>query len=448
MSGIVGVYSKSRTDVALLTYYGLYGLQHRGEVSAGIAVNNNGFVDYFKEMGLVHEVFTEETMKRLMGNIAIGQARYAKGEPLNTTNAQPIVAGYRNGALAAVHDGAIVNFEKLRKDLEENGAMFQSQLDTEVVTNLIARNHKGDLEEAVIKTLDQLDATYGLILMTSDTLIGARDPFGIKPLVLGEIDGDYILASETCGLDTMGAEFIRDILPGEIVFINEDGVKSIQRPAEERKLCIFETIYFGRPDSQLDGESIYLSRIEAGRQLFREAPAPEDIDIVIGAPDSGIVASIGYAEESGIPYAEGMIKNRYIGRTFIQPTQELRETGVRIKLNPLKENIKGKKVLLVDDSIVRGTTITQTVKMLKDAGANEVHIRIAAPPVRYTCHLWMHSSPNKYLIAKEMSEEDIERVSGADSLEYLSIEGLLNATCEKCSFCTGCLDGVFPIPKY
>lgn len=445
MSGIVGMYSNTRNDVSFVNYYGLYALQHRGQVSSGIAVNNNGFIDYFKDMGLVHEVFPKETMERLRGNISIGHVRYARGESTSTVNAQPLVVGYRRGALALAHDGAIVNFEELRAELEDGGAIFQSQIDSEVIANLIARYHKDDIEEAIIKTLEDIKGTYGLIIMTSNELIGARDPYGIKPLVLGELDGDYILVSETCALDTMGANFIRDIEPGEIVFIDEKGIKSMTIKAEKRKLCLFETIYFGRPDSRLDGNSIYLSRIEAGRQLAREFPA--DADIVIGAPDSGIVAAIGYADESGIPYQEGIIKNRYVGRTFIQPTQELREQGVRIKLNPLRENVAGKILVLVDDSIIRGTTIKSTVKMLKDAGAKEVHVRVASPPVTYSCHLWMDTKNRKNLIAAEMAVEEIERISGADSLKYISLEGLLKSTGEEDSFCTGCLNGIYPIPK-
>lgn len=445
MSGIVGIYSKDRNDVSLVTYYGLYALQHRGQVSSGIAVNNNGFIDYFKDLGLVHEVFPKETMERLRGNIAIGHVRYSGKDSGKINNAHPLVVGYRKGALALVHDGAIVNFEKLRKDLEDGGAIFQSQIDSEVVANLIARYHQDSIEEAVVKTLKDIVGTYGLILMTTDMLIGARDPQGIKPLSLGKLGESYVLASETCAFDTMGAEYIRDLAPGEIVFINEKGVKSIVLESKPRKLCMFEIIYFARPDSQLDGASIYMSRIEAGRELAREHAI--DADIVIGAPDSGTVAAIGYAEESGIPYAEGIIKNRYVGRTFIQPTQELREMGVRIKLNPLRENIENKRIILVDDSVVRGTTIKRTVQMLRDAGAKEVHVRIAAPPVKYSCHLWMDTSARQNLIAAEMAIEEIEKMSKADSLKYISMEGLIKAIDKGDSFCTGCINGVYPIPK-
>ena len=445
MSGVVGIYSKNRNDVSKVIYYGLYALQHRGQVSTGIAVNNNGFVDHFKDLGLVHEVFPKETMERLRGNIGIGHVRYATGEDLTTVNAQPLVVGYKRGALALAHDGAIVNFEKLRDQLEDNGAIFQSQLDTEVIANLIARYHKDNIEDALVKALKEIKGTYGFVLMTTDKLIGARDPYGVKPLALGKLGDDFILASETCAFDTIGAEFIRDIEPGEMVIIDENGLRSIKLESKGKRLCLFEIIYFARPDSKLDGRSIYLSRIEAGRQLAREAYV--EGDIVIGAPDSGTIPAIGYAEESKIPYAEGLIKNRYVGRTFIEPTQEMREQGVRIKLNVLKENVEGKKIILVDDSIVRGTTIKRTVEMIRNAGAEEIHVRISSPPVTNSCHLGMNTPNRKNLIAAQMSIEKMREVIGADSLKYLSLEGLLEAVGGEGNFCTGCLDGNYPIEE-
>lgn len=446
MSGVVGIYSKERNNVSQIIYYGLYALQHRGQISAGIAVNNNGFVDYFKDLGLVHEVFPKETMERLRGNIAIGHVRYAfEGEGQNTTNAQPLVVGYKRGALALGHDGSIVNFHQLRDELEDTGAIFQSDLDTEVIANLLAKYHKDDLNDAVIKALDKIIGSYGLVLMTNDRIIGARDPHGLKPLSLGKIGDDFVLASETCAFDTMGAEFIRDIEPGEIVVIDEDGIKTISNKPMKRHLCLFELIYFARPDSKVDGKSIYLSRIEAGRQLARESKV--DADIVIGAPDSGIVAAIGYAEESKIPYAEGIIKNRYVGRTFIQPTDELRQQGVKIKLNVLKENIEGKKVILVDDSIVRGTTIKRTVEMLRKAGANEIHVKIASPPVIHSCHLGMDTPTEDNLLAANMSVEEMNELIGSDSLYYISLDGLVNAAGKENGFCKGCFKGEYPIER-
>lgn len=445
MSGVVGIYSKNRNDVSKIIYYGLYALQHRGQVSTGIAINNNGFVDHFKDLGLVHEVFPKEIMERLRGNIGIGHVRYATMGATTTINAQPLVVGYKKGALALAHEGAIINFEKLRDELEDNGAIFQSQLDTEVIANLIARYHKDSIEDALVKTLKDIRGTYSFVLMTTDKLIGARDPFGVKPLALGKVGEDFILASETCAFDTIGAEFVRDIEPGEIVIVDENGLKSIKLPSSNKKVCLFEIIYFARPDSKLDGKSIYLSRIEAGRELARESGV--DGDIVIGAPDSGTIAAIGYAEQSNIPYAEGLIKNRYVGRTFIEPTQELREQGVRIKLNVLKENVEGKRIILVDDSIVRGTTIKRTVEMIRKAGASEIHVRIASPPVTHSCHLGMDMSKRESLIAAQMSIEEIKEMIGADSLEYLSLEGLLKSVGEEDSFCTGCLNGNYPIEK-
>jgi amidophosphoribosyltransferase len=445
LSGVVGIYSKDRNDVSKIIYYGLYALQHRGQVSTGIAVNNNGFVDHFKDLGLVHEVFSKEVMERLRGNIGIGHVRYATMGATTTINAQPLVVGYKKGALALAHDGAIVNFETLRDELEDNGAIFQSQLDTEVIANLIARYHKDSIEDAIVKALKDIRGTYGFVLMTTDKLIGARDLFGVKPLALGKVGEDYILASETCAFDTIGAEFIRDIDPGEIVIIDDNGLRSIKQESVSKKVCLFETIYFARPDSKLDGKSIYLSRIEAGRELARESSV--DGDIVIGAPDSGTIAAIGYAEESNIPYAEGLIKNRYVGRTFIEPTQELREQGVRIKLNVLKENVEGKRIILVDDSIVRGTTIKRTVEMIRNAGANEIHVRIASPPVTHSCHLGMDTANKENLIAARMTIEEIKNIIGADSLKYLSLEGLLKSAGGEDTFCTGCLDGNYPIPK-
>lgn len=442
MSGVVGIYSKDEKEISKIIYYGLYALQHRGQESTGIAVNNNGFIDYFKEVGLVHEAFPKDTLDRLRGNIGIGHVRYATMGETNTKNAQPLVVGYKRGALALAHDGTVVNFEVLKDELEDNGAIFQSQLDTEVIANLIARHHKDNLEDAIVKTLESVVGTYGLVIMTSNKLIGARDPYGVKSLSIGKLGEDYIIASETCAFDTIGAEFIRDVEPGEIVVIDSEGIRSINLGKKDKKLCLFEIIYFARPDSKLDDKSIYLSRIEAGKQLAREAKA--EGDIVIGAPDSGTVSSIGYAEQSKIPYAEGLIKNRYVGRTFIQPTQELREQGVRIKLNVLKENVEGKRVILVDDSIVRGTTIKRTIEMLRNAGAKEIHVRIASPPVNYSCHLGMDTPNRESLIAAKMTVEEIKKLIGADSLYYLSLEGLLKSSGGD-EFCTGCLDGNYPI---
>ncbi len=444
MSGVVGIYSKEKTNVSQIVYYGLYAIQHRGQISSGIAVNNNGFVDYHKDLGLVHEVFPKETIERLRGNIAIGHVRYAyQGEIQNLVNTQPLVVGYKRGALALSHDGSIVNFRRIRESLEDNGAIFQSDLDTEVIANLIAKYHKDNVEDAIIKTMDEIKGSYAVVLMTTDKLIGARDPYGLKPLAIGRLGNDYIIASESCAFDTIGAEFIRDVAPGEIVVVDSNGLRTIAHKPEQRALSLFELIYFARPDSRIDGKSVYLCRLEAGKKLSLECPV--DADIVIGAPDSGTVAAIGYATGSKIPYAEGLIKNRYVGRTFIQPTQELREQGVRIKLNPLKENIEGKRVILVDDSIVRGTTMKQTVAMIRNAGAKEIHIRIASPPVVYPCHLGMDTPSKENLIAANMSIEDIRELLGVESLCYISLEGLIDAVGGDDGLYTGCFTGKYPV---
>lgn len=445
MSGVVGIYSAKRNDVSQLIYYGLYALQHRGQVSSGIAVNNNGYIDYYKELGLVHEIFSKDKLERLRGNIGIGHVKYgSSNEEHNQANSLPLVVGYKRGALGLTLDGTLVNSKDIMERLQEYGIIFQSRSDGEVIANLIARNHKDNLEEAIIKTLKEVEGSHSLILMTSDKLIGARDPFGLKPLCLGKLENDYILASESCAFDTIGAEFVRDIEPGEIVVIDNEGIRTIHQVSKKRSLCLFELIYFARPDSLLDGKSIYLSRLEAGRQLARESE--NDGDIVIGAPDSGIVFAIGYAEESKIPYAEGIIKNRYVGRTFIQPSQELRDQGVKIKLNAVKENIQGKRVILVDDSIVRGTTIKRTVEMLKNAGAKEVHVRIASPPVTHSCHLGMDTPSRENLFAAKLSTEEIQELIGANSLYYLSLDGLVQSMGKNNNgFCAGCFKGEYPI---
>ncbi len=446
MSGVVGVYSSTNEHVSPYVYFGLYAIQHRGQISSGIAVNNNGFVDYVKELGLVNEVFNNETINRLRGNIAIGHVRYAAHfEAKDKANAQPLVVGYRRGALGICLDGSIVNFRKIREDMEDGGAIFQTDLDTEVIATLIAKYHKNDFNQAIIDALEDVKGSYGLVAMTNDRLVAARDPHGLKPLSIGRIGDDYIVASETVAFDTMGAELVRDVEPGEIIMIDKNGLTTIHRKVEKRSLCIFELVYLARPDSIIDDKSVYISRSESGKQLYREFPTKADI--VIGAPDSGIVAAIGYAEASGIPYTEGIIKNRYVGRTFIEPTQAIREQGVRIKLNALRENIKGKSLVIVDDSIVRGTTIKRTVKMLKDAGAREVHVRISSPPVTHSCHLGVDTPSEENLIASYMSTEEIREEIGADSLYFISLEGLIKAAGEENGFCRGCFTGNYPVDK-
>lgn len=444
MSGIIGIYSKENNDIPQITYYGLYALQHRGQVSSGMAINNNGFIDYHKGFGLIHDVFSQELFEWFRGNIVVGHVRYGayhEGERIN--NILPLTCGFKTGALALALDGRIVNAAQIRKKLIKEGVLFQSELDAEVLARLIAHYGHMPFEEAVLKAIAEIKGVYSLVIMTQEQLIGARDPFGLKPLSLGKFRDDYIISSESCAFDTIGAEFIRDIEPGELISIDQKGIRVLDKKPKEKSHCLFEFIYFARPDSYIDGRSVYRARVEAGKQLYREYPT--EADVVIGAPDSGIVAAIGYAEESKIPYGEGLIKNKYIGRTFIQPTQQLRELGVKIKLNALRETIKGKRVVLVDDSIVRGTTIKRTVRILREAGAKEIHVRVASPPVTNSCHLGMDTPGKENLIAANMTVEEIKKEIEADSLYYLSLEGLIKAIGEEMGFCTGCIDGNYPV---
>lgn len=443
MGGIIGIYDVENRNISKILYYGLYALQHRGQESAGIAVNNNGFIDYHKDLGLTHEVFPEETLNRLRGNMGIGHVRLGAGDKISSVNAQPLVVGYKKGAMALAHNGNLINSAELREKLEDSGTIFSTNIDTEVIANLIARYHTDDIEEAILKALKIIKGSYAMILMTVDRLIGVRDPHGIRPLCIGKLGEDYLLSSESCAFDTIGAEFIRDVEPGEMVVIKDKEIKSIKSESKyDRKLCLFEFIYFARPDSKIDGKSVYVSRREAGKILARECPA--EADIVISAPDSGTVAAIGYAEASEIPYDEGLIKNKYIGRTFIESTQEMREQGVKIKLNVLRENVEGKRLVLVDDSIVRGTTMSRIVRMLKEAGAKEVHVRICSPAVLYTCNLGMDTPKKQNLIASDKSIEEIRDYIGADSLCYISLEGLIEGTGGENVFCTGCFDKKYP----
>ncbi len=441
--GVIGVYSKGQ-NVADMIYCGLYALQHRGQESAGIAVNNRGTINYHKDTGLVSEVFDNAKLEKLEGNTGIGHVRYSSEKENLAVNAQPLVVKYKKGSIAIAHNGSIVNANSLREILEDDGVVFQTTNDSEVMANIIARYHKEDIEKAVDRLMELLKGSYALVLMNEDKLIGARDNLGIRPLCLGKIEDGYILASESCALDTIGAEYIRDIEPGEMVLIDENGVKSIFNDKWcKKRLCMFEYIYLARPDSRIDGISVYLARKEAGRALAKEHPI--DADIVISVPDSGTSAAIGYAEESGIPYNIGLIKNRYVGRTFIKPNQNNREQGVKIKLNVLKENVEGKRVVLVDDSIVRGTTSTKIVSMLKKAGAKEVHLRVSSPPVMYPCYFGIDTPYREHLVGASKTTEEICEMVGADSLGFLSKEGLISSTGKGEGFCLACLDGDYPM---
>ncbi len=445
--GVFGVYNADCHDVARLTYYALYALQHRGQESAGIAVNDNGTIVYHKDMGLAPEVFNDVVLNHLKGNVAIGHVRYSTMGGNSRENSQPIVVKYRNGQMAIAHNGNIFNASQLRRRMEESGAIFQAANDSEVIANLISRNliTSGSIEAALPLMMKELRGSYSLVILTPDKLIGIRDSFGIRPLCIGRLGNSYVLASESCALDAIDAEFIRDVSPGEIVTIDDKGLHSVQTgKAAMTSLCIFEFVYIARPDSFIDGASVYQARIEAGKMLAIEHPV--DADLVIGAPDSGLNAALGYSMQSGIPYGQGLIKNRYVGRTFIQPDQGRRDLGVKIKFNAMKAVVDGKRLVMVDDSIVRGTTTRRIVQMLKNAGAKEVHLRISSPPYMHPCHFGIDTPTRNQLLASGQSIEDIKRTVGADSIGYLSLEGLLKSPRGiTCDLCTACFTGCYPM---
>ncbi|WP_338022505.1 amidophosphoribosyltransferase [Argonema antarcticum] len=452
--GVFGIYAPGE-DVAKLTYFGLYALQHRGQESAGIATFDGDRVHLHKEMGLVSQVFNETILNSLTGHLAVGHTRYSTTGSSRVVNAQPAVVETRLGSIALAHNGNLVNTPELREELLRRDCILVSTTDSEMIAHAIAEeiNEGKDWLEGAIRAFHKCQGAFSLAIGTPAGLMGVRDPNGIRPLVIGTIEtGEetrttrYVLASETCGLDIIGAEYLRDVEPGELVWITDAGLASFhwtQQP--KRKLCIFEMIYFARPDSIMEGESLYSYRLRLGRQLAGESPV--DADIVIGVPDSGIPAAIGFSQTSGIPYAEGLIKNRYVGRTFIQPTQKMRETGLRMKLNPLKDVLAGKRIVIVDDSIVRGTTSRKLVKTLRDAGATEVHMRISSPPVTHPCFYGIDTDSQDQLIAATKSVAEIGKQIEVDSLAYLSWEGMLKATGEDpSSFCSACFTGDYPIP--
>ncbi|MDO8885613.1 amidophosphoribosyltransferase [Candidatus Oleimmundimicrobium sp.] len=442
--GVFGIYAPE-TDVARLTYFGLYALQHRGQESAGIAVSDGTNVLVFKDMGLVPQVFNEQILSTLTGKIAIGHTRYSTTGSNRWENAQPIHKTYHDGTLALAHNGNLVNSRELRKMLTSNGNKFRSTSDSEIIAGLIANFSKESIEDGIKKTMELLKGGYSVTVVTEDKLIGFRDPYGIRPLSLGKLEGNYVISSETCGFDIVGAEFLRDIEPGEIVVIDEEGLHSEKIISKTHpSLCIFEFVYFARPDSLLYGKLLHNARNEMGKKLAKECPA--EADLVIPVPDSGISAAVGYAQSSGIPFGEGMIKNRYVGRTFIQPAQSSRQIGVKMKLNPLKEIIKGKRLVVVDDSIVRGTTSKQIVSMLRDAGAKEIHMRISSPPIEWPCFYGIDTAKRNELVAFSKSVDEIKDFVGADTLGYLSLEGLVSSTGKpRDLFCTACFDGIYPI---
>ncbi len=447
--GVFGIYAPEQ-DVAKLTYFGLYALQHRGQESAGIATFDDSRVHLRKDMGLVSQVFNENNLQELPGKLAVGHTRYSTTGSSRRINAQPAVLETPLGSLALTHNGNLVNAAELRKELEKSNCHFETTTDSEMIAIAIAqeiKKGKGWLEGA-ISALQMCTGAYSLVIGTPDGIMGIRDPNGIRPLVIGTIGTNpqrYVLASETCGLDIIGAEYLRDVEPGELVWITEAGMASFHWAKKpERKLCIFEMIYFARPDSIMNEESLYSYRLRLGRQLAKESPV--DADIVIPVPDSGIPAAIGFSEVSGIPYAEGLIKNRYVGRTFIQPTQSMREAGIRMKLNPLKDVLQGKRVIMVDDSIVRGTTSRKIVQALRDAGAKEVHMRVSSPPVTHPCFYGIDTDNQDQLIAATRSTSEINEQVGADTLAYLTHEGMLKTTGENPEqFCSACFTGDYPI---
>lgn len=441
--GVFGIYGPGK-EVARLTYYSLYALQHRGQESAGIAVSDGNGIKVHKEMGLVSEVFTNEIVDALKGHIAIGHVRYSTMGASLAVNSQPLVCRYLQGSLAVAHNGNFTNAHELKEKLAANGSVFQSTIDSELIVNLIARYGQGTIEESLMKAMIDIKGTYALVVMTEDKLIGVRDPYGNRPLCLGKLDNSYVLASESCALDLLGAEFIRDILPGEIVTIDKEGLHSRRfLTAVDPALCIFEFIYFARPDSNIDGINVMEARRAMGRELAKENP--KDVDIVIPVPDSGIAGALGYAEVANVTFDIGLMKNRYIGRTFIRPEQNERDLAVRLKLNPVTRLVEGKKVAIVDDSIVRGTTSKKIVQMLRNRGAKEIHMLITSPPVIAPCYYGIDTSERAQLIAVQKSQEEIRQYIGADSLSYLSLEGLYRALKQETGFCTACLSGEYPI---
>lgn len=443
--GVFGVYNVNGEDVAGLVYYGLFALQHRGQESCGIAVSENRDIRYYKNMGLVNEVFTAENLDKLHGDIAIGHVRYSTAGSSVRANAQPLVTKYVKGTLAIAHNGNLVNAVDLREELEKNGAIFQTTIDSEVIAYLVARErvNSKSVEEAVAKAMKFISGAYSLLVMSPRKLTCARDPYGFKPLCIGKKDDTYIVASETCALDAVGADFVRDVLPGEIITITENGIASNTMYCHKKPArCIFEYIYFARPDSVIDGVSVFNSRIMAGRILAQTHPV--EADLVVGVPESGNDAAMGYALESGIPYGRAFVKNNYVGRTFIKPKQSLREQSVRIKLNVLKEVVKGKRIVMIDDSIVRGTTSGRIVKMLKDAGATEVHVRISSPPFKFPCYFGTDIPSSDQLIANQYTIKEIGEMLGADSLGYLDVTRL-GEMVDGIEYCDACFTGDYPV---
>jgi amidophosphoribosyltransferase len=442
MCGIFGVYPHK--DAAQLSYLGLYALQHRGEEASGIISLNGKKVTLHKSQGLVSDVFDEKMLRSLRGDLAVGHVRYTTTGSSSIKNTQPFYVKSKIGHVAIAHNGNLTNTLALRQELENRGAIFQTTMDSEIIAHLIAHNNNKDIKTVVTESLSKLSGAYSFVLMLNDCLIGARDTFGWRPLCLGKLDGAYILASETCAFDLIGAEYLRDIEPGEVIFIYRDRVESLKPFKNTRcAFCIFEYVYFARPDSNIFGHSVYLARKQLGQQLAVEFPT--QADVVMPIPDSGTYAALGYAEASKIPFEIGMIRNHYIGRTFIQPTQGLRDFRVKVKLNPLKEALKGKRAIVIEDSIVRGTTSRARVKTLRQAGLKEIHMRVSCPPLISPCYYGIDFPTKKELVASKHDIAWIRDFIGADTLEYLSLEGMLKSMpIPKEKFCTACYTGEYP----
>lgn len=450
--GVFGIYDLDGNDVASSIYYGLFALQHRGQESCGIAVSDTkgpkGRVRSIKEMGLLNEAFTQKDLEKLEGNIGVGHVRYSTAGSSTRENAQPLVLNYVKGTLALAHNGNLINAPELRHELEYSGAIFQTTIDSEVIAYHIARERLncGTVEEAVGRAMEKLKGAYSLVIMSPRKLIGARDPYGFRPLCIGKRDNAYILASESCALDTIGAEYVRDVEPGEIVTISQaGGIESDKRHCiakEKQARCVFEYIYFARPDSRFDGVSVYDSRILAGKYLAMDSPV--EADLVVGVPESGNCAALGYSMQSGIPYGQAFVKNAYVGRTFIKPKQKNRESSVRVKLNAIREAVNGKRIVMIDDSIVRGTTSDRIVRMLREAGAAEVHMRVSSPPFLWPCYFGTDVPERDLLIAYGRSVEEIRDIIGADTLAYLKMERL-DEIAGHLGICKGCFTGQYPM---
>lgn len=442
--GVIGIYSPE-ADVARLAFFGLFALQHRGQESAGIATTDGSRINIFTGMGRVSNVFTEESLSHLTGYIAIGHNRYSTTGGSKDCNAQPFIVGEGDNSIAIALNGNVINAAHLYRELADQGYKFNSSTDTEVIANLVLSSPGKGWVEKIRYAMRRLQGAYSLVILTRKELYAVRDPFGVRPLCLGKVDGGWVVVSETCALNNIGADFIRELKLGEIVAIDSDGVRSYPGEPRKKGACIFEYIYFARPDSVINGKLLYLARQAMGAELAKEHPV--DADLVMGVPDSATAAAMGYARESGIPITEGLIKNRYVGRTFIEPDQHIRDLGVKVKFSPLPQLLEGQRLVVVDDSIVRGTTTPSVVQLLRKAGAREIHMRVCAPPIRYPCFFGVDMATRRELIAAQKSIPEICKYIGADSLGYLSIEGLVRAVgLPRDTFCLACFTGDYPVP--